>query len=414
MTSRLDNFTDAAFAFAVTLLVIGGSAAPTSYAMLESAVAELPAFAIGFATISMFWFAHVRWRRYRGEGDWLSSLLTVLLIFLVLIYVQPLQAMARSLSTFLGGAGTPFAGDVGDLFFIYGAGFVAMAATMAALFLEARRHQELDATLRGVVRGEAMIWLILTVTGLVSIVLTRFEASEDFAPLALCDLAVHDRTVRVALRLGGGKGPRRMSDHRRSAPHVARNAAPIAEVLDDVLPERGLVLEVASGTGEHILHFAQAFPKLLWQPSDPEPAALRSIEAWRAEAGLFNLLPAVALDARAAEWPVEAADAILCINMVHISPWAATTGLLRGAGRLLAAGAPLYLYGAYRQDEVETAPSNEAFDASLRARDPEWGVRRLEDVVAEAEKHGLALDRVVAMPANNLSAVLRKLQLPSP
>jgi SAM-dependent methyltransferase len=199
-----------------------------------------------------------------------------------------------------------------------------------------------------------------------------------------------------------------MSDPRRSAPHVARNAAPIAEVLAAVLPERGLALEVASGTGEHILHLARTFPKLLWQPSDPEPAALRSIEAWRTEAGLFNLLPAVPLDARAAAWPVAEADAILCINMIHISPWAATAGLMRGAGRLLAPGAPLYLYGAYRQTGVETAPSNEAFDANLRARDPEWGVRALDEVVAEAERNGLALDQVVPMPANNLSVVLRK------
>jgi SAM-dependent methyltransferase len=199
-----------------------------------------------------------------------------------------------------------------------------------------------------------------------------------------------------------------MTDHRRSAPHVARNAEPIAEVLKDVLPARGLVLEVASGTGEHVLHFARAFPKLLWQPSDPEPAALRSIEAWRAQSGLFNLLPPVSLDARAAEWPVAEADAILCINMIHISPWAATEGLMRGAGRLLGPGAPLYLYGAYRQAGVETAPSNEAFDESLKARDGEWGLRNLEDVVAEAEAQGLALDSVVPMPANNLSVVLRK------
>jgi hypothetical protein len=188
MTGRLDNFTDAAFAFAVTLLVIGGTAAPTSYAMLESAVAEVPAFAIGFATILMFWFAHVRWRRYRGDGDWISSLLTVLLIFLVLIYVQPLQAMARSFSTFLGGAGTPFAGDVGDLFFIYGAGFVAMAATMAALFFEALRRHAIDPALRPALRGEGYIWLILTVTGLISIAMSRFEALEDFAPLAYSTL----------------------------------------------------------------------------------------------------------------------------------------------------------------------------------------------------------------------------------
>ncbi len=199
------------------------------------------------------------------------------------------------------------------------------------------------------------------------------------------------------------------ADNRRSAPHVARNAAPIADVLREVLPAGGLVLEVASGTGEHLLHFAHAFPRLLFQPSDPEPAALRSIEAWRQEAGLSNLLPAVALDARAAEWPVAKADAILCINMVHISPWDATVGLMRGAGRLLAEGAPLYLYGAYRQAGVETAPSNEAFDADLRARNPEWGVRDLEAVVAEAENNGLRLDAVMEMPANNLSVVFRKI-----
>lgn len=199
-----------------------------------------------------------------------------------------------------------------------------------------------------------------------------------------------------------------MSDDRRSAPHVARNAGPITDVLKAVLPERGLVLEVASGTGEHVLNFAREFPKLLWQPSDPEPAALRSIEAWRTEAGLFNLLPAVSLDARAAEWAVGEADAILAINMVHISPWSATEGLLRGAGRLLAPGAPLYLYGAYRQAGVKTAPSNEAFDENLRARNPEWGVRDLEAVVAEAERRGFALESVTPMPANNLSVVFRK------
>jgi SAM-dependent methyltransferase len=200
----------------------------------------------------------------------------------------------------------------------------------------------------------------------------------------------------------------KLSEDRRSAPHVARNAEPIAELLGSILPPRGLVLEIASGSGEHALHFARAFPHLLFQPSDAEPAALRSIEAWRAEAGLFNLLPAVQLDARAAEWPISAADAILCINMVHISPWAATEGLMRGAGKLLAPGAPLYLYGAYRQAEVPTAPSNEAFDASLRSRGPSWGVRELEAVVAEAEKNGLRLAQVWPMPANNLSVILRR------
>jgi SAM-dependent methyltransferase len=199
-----------------------------------------------------------------------------------------------------------------------------------------------------------------------------------------------------------------MSDHRRSAPHVARNAAPIAEVLRNVLPRRGLVLEIASGSGEHALHFASEFPALLFQPSDPDPAALRSIDAWRADAGLFNLLPALALDVRAADWPVAAADAILCINMIHISPWPATEGLMRGAGRLLAPGAPLYLYGPYRQVGVETAPSNAAFDQSLRARDPEWGLRDLDDVAAQAGHEGLRLEKVIPMPANNLSLVLRR------
>jgi hypothetical protein len=199
-----------------------------------------------------------------------------------------------------------------------------------------------------------------------------------------------------------------MTDDRRSAPHVARNAAPIAEILAQILPPHGMVLELASGTGEHILHFAQEFPRLLWQSSDPEPAALRSIEAWRAESGLSNLLPAISLDVRAADWPVPQADAILCINMIHISPWPATVGLMRGAGRLLGEGAPLYLYGPYRRGGVETAPSNEAFDESLKARDPEWGLRDLEMVEAEAGKYGLALDLVAEMPANNLSVVFRK------
>lgn len=199
-----------------------------------------------------------------------------------------------------------------------------------------------------------------------------------------------------------------MTDDRRSAPHVARNAEPIAEVLKDVLPARGLVLELASGTGEHSLHFAREFPKLLWQPSDAEPAALRSIEAWRADSGLFNLLPPISLDVRAAEWPVAAADAIVAINLLHISAWAATAGVMRGAGRLLAPGAPLTVYGPFRQAGVDTAPSNLAFDESLKARDPDWGLREVEAVAAEAEKCGFSLALVVPMPANNLSLVFRK------
>lgn len=197
-------------------------------------------------------------------------------------------------------------------------------------------------------------------------------------------------------------------DPRRSAPHVARNAEPITDVLRGLLPDSGLVLEVASGSGEHALHFARAFPHLLWQPTDADPVALRSIDAWRSADGLPNLLAPVPLDAGADSWPVERADAILCINMVHISPWRATLGLMRGAARTLPEGGLLYLYGAYRRDGVPTAPSNEAFDASLRARDPEWGLRKLEDVVAEAAANGLRLETVVEMPANNLSVVFRR------
>jgi SAM-dependent methyltransferase len=198
-----------------------------------------------------------------------------------------------------------------------------------------------------------------------------------------------------------------MSDDRRHAPHTLRNADPILEVLRDVLPASGLVLEVASGSGEHAVHFARALPHLQWQPSDPDPAALASIAAWRDEAGLPNLLEPVRLDAAAPDWPVDRADALVCINMVHISPWAATLGLLASAGRLLAPKGPLYLYGAYRREGVPTAPSNEAFDQSLRSRNPDWRLRDLETVIAAAEQQGLALDQIVEMPANNLSVVFR-------
>ncbi len=148
------------------------------------------------------------------------------------------------------------------------------------------------------------------------------------------------------------------------------------------------------------------FPSFTGSRAIRTPRHLRSIEAWRAS-GTDNLLPPIALDASSRDWPLDAADAILCINMVHISPWAATLGLLDGAARLLDPGAPLILYGAYRRSDVPTAPNNEAFDRSLRASNPEWGLRRLEDVAAEAGRRGLALESVVAMPANNLTLVFR-------
>ncbi len=194
---------------------------------------------------------------------------------------------------------------------------------------------------------------------------------------------------------------------RRHAPATLRNRDAIVAVLEGVLPERGTVLEIASGSGEHVVHFAAAFPALDWQPSDPDPDALRSIAAWTGEADLANVAPPVTLDASADAWPVAKADAVLCINMVHISPWTATLGLLRGAGRLLPEGGPLYLYGPYLRAGVETAPSNLAFDRSLKARDPAWGLRDLADVEAAAAREGLALESIVEMPANNLSLIFR-------
>jgi hypothetical protein len=193
-----------------------------------------------------------------------------------------------------------------------------------------------------------------------------------------------------------------------TAPAVARNRDPILAVLREVLPAAGTVLEIASGTGEHAVHFAAALPHLAWQPTDPDAQARRSIAAHAAAAGLTNLLPPLELDASAPVWPVTRADALVSINMIHISPWRATQGLMAGATRVLPAGAPLYLYGPYRQHGLHTAPSNAAFDDSLRARDPEWGVRDLDEVVALAAGHGLALQRSVAMPANNLSVIFRR------
>ena len=192
---------------------------------------------------------------------------------------------------------------------------------------------------------------------------------------------------------------------KRHAPATVRNRDAIADVLRGALPDHGTVLEIASGSGEHAIHFAQAFPALQWQPSDPDVAALRSIAAWAAETKLPNVAQPVQIDASAMDWPVTHADAILCINMVHISPWAATVGLMRGAEWLLPPGGLLYLYGPYVQAGVETAPSNLDFDRSLRSRNPEWGLRNVEDVTALAAEHGLTLDRIEAMPANNISVL---------
>ena len=195
---------------------------------------------------------------------------------------------------------------------------------------------------------------------------------------------------------------------KRRAPATARNRDPIADVLAAALPESGLVLEVASGTGEHALHFARRFAHLVWQPSDPDPVARASIAAWRADADMPNLMAPLALDAAAPDWPVSHADAIVCINMVHISPWSATQGLFAGAARLLSPGKGLVLYGPFLETEIITAPTNIAFDQGLRARNPEWGLRDLTEIDRLAMAQGFARERRVTMPANNLCLVYRK------
>ncbi|MBN3855626.1 MULTISPECIES: DUF938 domain-containing protein [unclassified Paraburkholderia] len=195
---------------------------------------------------------------------------------------------------------------------------------------------------------------------------------------------------------------------RLSAPAAARNAAPILDVLRTALPAHGTVLEIASGTGQHAVHFATALPGIDWQPSDADARARASIAAWREHAGLVNLRAPLDLDVRREPWPVDAVDAIVCINMIHISPWEATIALMKGAGARIAQGGALVLYGPYRRDGAHTAPSNEAFDADLRARDPAWGVRDLEAVDALARAEGFVCEAVVPMPANNFTVVFRK------
>lgn len=198
-----------------------------------------------------------------------------------------------------------------------------------------------------------------------------------------------------------------MNDPRLQSPAATRNRQPILEVLRQVLPEHARVLEVASGSGEHAVHLAGAVPAWTWQPSDPHPRALASIAAWREAAGLANLREPLPLDLTGA-WPARLFDAVVAINLLHISPWAVTEALMAGAEGHLVAGGMLFLYGPFRREGRHTAPSNAAFDADLRARDPRWGIRDLDEVTAEAERHGLTLDKVVEMPANNLSLVFRR------
>ncbi|KGU60120.1 methyltransferase small domain protein [Burkholderia pseudomallei MSHR983] len=198
------------------------------------------------------------------------------------------------------------------------------------------------------------------------------------------------------------------SASRQWAPAAEGNREPILAVLKRVLPARGAVLEIASGTGQHAVHFAAALPDLVWQPTDVDAAARESIAAWVADAALPNLRAPLALDVCVEPWPLAAADAIVCVNMIHIAPWAAVCALFVGAARALPDGGVLYLYGPYRRGGAHTAESNAQFDAQLRRRNPAWGVRDLEAVVELGGASGLALDEVVEMPANNLSVVFRK------
>lgn len=200
----------------------------------------------------------------------------------------------------------------------------------------------------------------------------------------------------------------RMTDRRQFAPAAARNRDAILAVLRRHLPPCGQVLEIASGSGEHAVHFAAALPGCVFQPSDPGAERRASIDAWVAAAGLANIRPALALDATDADWPVTAADAVLCSNMIHIAPWAAARGLVRNGARVLEPGGVLFLYGPFKRGGAHTAPGNAAFDQDLRGRNPEWGIRDLEAVAAEAASLGFAAPETVEMPANNLSVIFQR------
>jgi SAM-dependent methyltransferase len=203
----------------------------------------------------------------------------------------------------------------------------------------------------------------------------------------------------------------RAADARQFSPSAARNCGPIREVLTRVLPKKGTVLEIGSGTGEHVLCFAKALPRLVWLPSDPDAASRASIKAWIAIEGPANVRAPVAIDVRAGTWDGEddaPFDAMISLNMVHIAPWEAALGLLAGAGRLLRPDGVLFFYGPFMLGGAHTAASNAAFDADLKRRDPRWGVRDVDELVSEAAPYGLELHEVVKMPANNLSLVFVK------
>lgn len=202
------------------------------------------------------------------------------------------------------------------------------------------------------------------------------------------------------------------SDKRLTAPAARRNQVPILEVIQRFVPEKGLIVEVASGTGEHAVFFARNFPTIFWQPTDIEPRSLESISAWKDEAKLHNLHPPKylnVLEQPEREEEFHLIDMLVCINMIHISPWESTLGLMQFAGQSLAHGGFLFLYGPYKFNGRHTAPSNEAFDLSLKNRNPSWGVRDLEDVKEVAKSHHLDFMEHFSMPANNYSVVFKKM-----
>lgn len=199
------------------------------------------------------------------------------------------------------------------------------------------------------------------------------------------------------------------NDARQYAPSAARNREPIFNVLRPLLPEKGVVLEIASGSGEHIAGLAHASgSEIMFQPSDPDPNARGSIDAWTSELKLTNVLPAIVVDAASADWPIADADVVFCNNMIHIAPWQAAEGLFRGAAKVLSSGGVLFTYGPYRRGGAHTSPGNEAFDLDLRGRNPAWGIRDIEAVAKLADESGFAAPDITEMPANNLSLVFRR------
>ena len=190
-------------------------------------------------------------------------------------------------------------------------------------------------------------------------------------------------------------------------PAPERNKVPIADVLSRFLPQTGAVLELSSGTGQHILYFAERFSELYWIPSDIDPINLESIEAYRSEAGLLNIQRPFLLDVTSPQWPVHKVEAVFCANMIHIAPFSCTLGLLDGVGRVLLPNGLFFLYGPFMVDGQHTAPSNHAFDGDLRQRNPEWGVRDQQEVIRLADERGLKLQEIVEMPANNRILVFR-------